>query len=102
MVLGPTVRKFLPYINFVVASSALVFQTAVLYPWHKKLDEDFYILKDEQNAKLAKYHQIKLEALSHIEGDIVELKKQQTEIQREIQLANGNGVGNGNGNGFSN
>lgn len=33
--------------NFVIASSALGFQVFVLYPWHKKLDDDFEELKRE-------------------------------------------------------
>lgn len=33
--------------NFVIASSALVFQTCVLYPWHHKLEDEFRELKAE-------------------------------------------------------
>jgi hypothetical protein len=33
--------------NFLVASSALGFQVFVLYPWHKRLDEDFDALRME-------------------------------------------------------
>ena len=33
--------------NFVIASSALGFQVFVLYPWHKRLDDDFEQLKRE-------------------------------------------------------
>jgi hypothetical protein len=33
--------------NFFVATSALGFQVLVLYPWHKRLDEDFEALKKE-------------------------------------------------------
>jgi hypothetical protein len=33
--------------NFLVASSALGFQVFVLYPWHKRLDEDFEALRTE-------------------------------------------------------
>ena len=33
--------------NFLVASSALGFQVCVLYPWHKRLDDDFEALKEE-------------------------------------------------------
>lgn len=33
--------------NFLVASSALGFQAFVLYPWHKRIDEDFEKLKKE-------------------------------------------------------
>ncbi|KAF4966132.1 hypothetical protein FZEAL_10687 [Fusarium zealandicum] len=40
--------------NFVVACSALSFQVAVLYPWHKQLDEDFEALKKEHLRVLHK------------------------------------------------
>jgi len=33
--------------NFLVATSALGFQVCVLYPWHKRLDDDFEALKKE-------------------------------------------------------
>jgi hypothetical protein len=33
--------------NFAIATSALCFQVLVLYPWHKRLDEDFAELKKE-------------------------------------------------------
>jgi len=33
--------------NFAIATSALVFQVFVLYPWHNKLDEDFKELRQE-------------------------------------------------------
>jgi hypothetical protein len=33
--------------NFLIATSALCFQVFVLYPWHKRLDDDFQALKAE-------------------------------------------------------
>lgn len=33
--------------NFVIATTALGFQVFVLYPWHKRLDDDFVELKSE-------------------------------------------------------
>jgi hypothetical protein len=39
-------RRFSPT-NFAIATSALCFQVLVLYPWHKRLDEDFAELKKE-------------------------------------------------------
>lgn len=33
--------------NFVIGSSALCFQIFVLYPWHKKLDDEFTELRVE-------------------------------------------------------
>lgn len=89
MVFGPTVRQILPYVNFCIASGALVFQMCVLYPWHKRLDEDFYILKDEQNEKLKQYHTVKLETLNAIENDIMEVKSQQLKIHEDIKELNG-------------
>jgi hypothetical protein len=32
------VSRYLPIISFIVGTSALVFQTTVLYPWHNELD----------------------------------------------------------------
>eukprot|EP01113_Clastostelium_recurvatum_P043640 TRINITY_DN7253_c0_g3_i1.p1 TRINITY_DN7253_c0_g3~~TRINITY_DN7253_c0_g3_i1.p1 ORF type:complete len:101 (-),score=25.11 TRINITY_DN7253_c0_g3_i1:20-322(-) len=52
MVLGPRLRLWLPYINLSIASTALLFQMTVLYPWHKELDESFHKLKGEQKAML--------------------------------------------------
>lgn len=40
--------------NFAIASSALCFQVFVLYPWHKRLDEDFQELKSEHLKTLRK------------------------------------------------
>jgi hypothetical protein len=47
--------KYLPIISFVVGSSALLFQTTVLYPWHNELDNDLKRLKyqkEQQDQKL--------------------------------------------------
>jgi len=74
MVFGPTLRKVLPYVNFVVATSALGFQYFVLYPWHNELDQDFQVLKAEQRAVLEDYHKKKLERLEQIENDIHRLE----------------------------
>jgi len=38
--------------NFLVASSALAFQVCVLYPWHKRLDNDFEKLRMEHTRVL--------------------------------------------------
>jgi len=81
MVFGPTLRKFLPYINFVVATTALSFQYFVLYPWHKQLDEDFVVLKEDQHTKLEEYHTLKLQRLEEIEANITRLAKQQVKLE---------------------
>nr|GAT56772.1 predicted protein [Mycena chlorophos] len=39
MVLGPRMRLVLPYVNFILTSAALTFQTTVLYPRQQQLAE---------------------------------------------------------------
>ncbi|ETI24635.1 hypothetical protein G647_04004 [Cladophialophora carrionii CBS 160.54] len=58
--------------NFVIASSALGFQVFVLYPWHKRLDEDFERLKEEHISIL---HQDKETRLSELRGINEQLKR---------------------------
>lgn len=74
MVLGPFVRRVIPYVNFVVASSALCFQFFVLYPWHIELDNDFQKMKDDNHATLEEYHQAKIKRLEKIEKSILHLE----------------------------
>jgi hypothetical protein len=77
----PSIRMSLPYINFGIASTALLFQITVLYPWHCILDEDFHKLKKEQEHNLKIFHELKLQKLVTIEKrleklmDILEKKK---------------------------
>jgi hypothetical protein len=65
MVFGPRTRQLLPYINFAVATTALGFQTMVLYPWHAQLDAGFHVLKREQAEILRGYHDAKLQRFAH-------------------------------------
>ncbi|KFY68361.1 hypothetical protein V496_01131 [Pseudogymnoascus sp. VKM F-4515 (FW-2607)] len=59
------------FTNFAIATSALYLQVLVLYPWHKRLDDDFQELKKEhlralhggEKARIAELKEIK-EALS--------------------------------------
>lgn len=74
MVFGEGLRRLLPYVNFVVATSALGFQYFVLYPWHKELEKDFRELRDEHNSTLEEYHKKKLVRLEGIESNIERLK----------------------------
>ncbi|KAG9622855.1 hypothetical protein KCV04_g13110, partial [Aureobasidium melanogenum] len=67
MVLGPTARLWLPYLNFTVAISALGFQTGVLYPWHEELDKEFKILKQEHKEQLHLHQQVTLKKLEDLE-----------------------------------
>ncbi|KAJ7626096.1 hypothetical protein FB45DRAFT_922927 [Roridomyces roridus] len=55
-----TVHALLPYINFLVASSALAFQITVLYPSHQ-------VLKQEQAALLRTYHELKIQRFAELE-----------------------------------
>ncbi|KAI3602843.1 hypothetical protein WG66_011189 [Moniliophthora roreri] len=71
MVLGPTARKILPYLNFTIASAALAFQTTVLYPWHHELDAAFHKLKNEQATMLKEFHEVKLKRIEELEGKVL-------------------------------
>ncbi|KAJ3859462.1 hypothetical protein EV359DRAFT_50810 [Lentinula novae-zelandiae] len=67
MVLGPTARMLLPYLNFTIATSALAFQTTVLYPWHHELDTAFHTLRAEQLQVLKEFHEVKLGRIEELE-----------------------------------
>ena len=43
-----SIYKKLPFLNLLIATSALTFQLTVLYPWHKKLNNQL----DDINKKL--------------------------------------------------
>ncbi|KAK7434191.1 hypothetical protein VKT23_020322 [Stygiomarasmius scandens] len=73
MVLGPTARKILPYLNFGIATSALIFQTTVLYPWHHELDAAFHKLKAEQSEMLKEFHEVKLKRIEDLEKKVLGL-----------------------------
>lgn len=83
MVIGPVIRKYLPYVNFVVASSALCFQIFVLYPWHLALDNDFNKLKEDQSLTLAGYHQKQISRLKKIDENISNLEIRNKCVQEE-------------------
>ncbi|KAH6701267.1 hypothetical protein BKA61DRAFT_203716 [Leptodontidium sp. MPI-SDFR-AT-0119] len=61
--------------NFAIATSALCFQVFVLYPWHKRLDEDFQELRKEhlrvlhggEKARIVELKEIR-EGLSILKG----------------------------------
>lgn len=71
---NPTVRKLLPMINFVIASVALGFQVGILYPWHHQLEKKFNELQNQQETKLAEYHQLKMETIKNIEQNLNKLQ----------------------------
>ncbi|KAJ7457794.1 hypothetical protein FB451DRAFT_588869 [Mycena latifolia] len=82
MAFGPRARQFLPYINFVVASTALAFQTTVLYPWHHQLDAAFHVLKDEQAEMLRTYHDVKLRRFGELERRMEGLEQRMQALDR--------------------
>jgi hypothetical protein len=51
MTMREKLRHYLPKINFVIALTALGFQTMMLYPWHHELDREFKLLKADQDAR---------------------------------------------------
>ncbi|THY36349.1 hypothetical protein D6D01_00518 [Aureobasidium pullulans] len=75
MVLGPTARMWLPYLNFTVAISALGFQTAVLYPWHEELDKEFKVLKQEHREQLHLHQQVTIKKLEDLEKRLLVTEK---------------------------
>ena len=75
MVLGPTARLWLPYLNFTVAISALGFQTAVLYPWHEELDKEFKVLKQEHRDQLHLHQQVTIKKLEDLEKRLLVTEK---------------------------
>lgn len=43
-------KRVLPIANFCISSSALLFQTTVLFPWHNEISEQINKL-EKQNTK---------------------------------------------------
>lgn len=76
---NPFLRKFVPLVNFVIASSALVFQVFVLYPWHHQLEKEFHELRQQQETKLEEYHQLKMETMKNIEQNLTKLSVAKTQ-----------------------
>lgn len=77
MVLGPTARRILPYLNFTIATAALAFQTTVLYPWHHELDAAFHRLKEEQTSMMKQFHEIKLKRIEELEKKVLGVELRQ-------------------------
>ncbi|KAJ7148955.1 hypothetical protein C8R43DRAFT_1007773, partial [Mycena crocata] len=70
------------YVNFVVATTALAFQTTVLYPWHHELDHAFQGLKHQQAGMLKEYHDAKIQRFS-------DLERRMEELERRMQVSCG-------------
>lgn len=80
MALGPTVRLWLPTINFFIAIGALGFQTTMLYPWHHELDRQFKSLKDEQRSMLKEYHEVRLKRFMDLEQRVFDVETKQHKV----------------------
>jgi len=72
----PLFTRKISLTNFAIATSALGFQVFVLYPWHKRLDEDFEQLKDEHIRILQQGEEVRIgelkginEQLKHLQGE---------------------------------
>ncbi|PVH92978.1 hypothetical protein DM02DRAFT_542439 [Periconia macrospinosa] len=61
--------------NFLVATSALGFQVFVLYPWHKRLDDDFEALKKEHLRVLRTVEGTRINERKGIREQLSELRK---------------------------
>jgi hypothetical protein len=67
--------------NFAIATSALCFQVLVLYPWHKRLDEDFKELKKEHLRVLQSGERARIAELREIRDGLNRIGKK--EMSRE-------------------
>ena len=67
-------RRF-SFFNFSIATSALAFQIFVLYPWHKRLDDDFMALKKEAVEVLRTGENERMKELLEIKELMKGLKK---------------------------
>jgi len=61
--------------NFFIATTALGFQVFVLYPWHKRLDDDFQELRLETFKVLRDGEKARLKELLEIKEQIRALEK---------------------------
>ncbi|WVW82678.1 hypothetical protein I302_104689 [Kwoniella bestiolae CBS 10118] len=69
------IPRALPYVNFIVATSALLFQTTVLFPWHHVLSDEFERLKAEQARQLEEHHREKRQLLDALHLKMEDLTK---------------------------
>lgn len=60
--------------NFFIATTALGFQVFILYPWHKRLDDDFQELKKESLNLVRLGEEARLVELGEIKEQIRKLE----------------------------
>jgi len=63
--------------NFAIGTSALCFQVFVLYPWHKRLDDDFQELKKE-HLRILDGEKARMDELKEIRESLSILKRRST------------------------
>jgi hypothetical protein len=61
--------------NFFIATTALGFQVFVLYPWHKRLDDDFQELRAQAFKVLREGEEARLRELTEIKDQIKALER---------------------------
>jgi hypothetical protein len=80
--------RLLPISGFIVGSSALLFQTTMLYPWHEELDTEFKRLKElkeQQDRRLEEYNSKKMDKIHELEAKLNYLINVEEEKLRKLQ-----------------
>lgn len=68
--------------NFVIGSSALAFQTLVLYPWHHQLDDDFHRMNSRTAEMLREGEVARIAELRKIQEELAELRDKVRQSRR--------------------
>ena len=84
-VLERMIQKYLPFVNFLIATTALGFQITVLYPWHYELQQEFNDLQKQQEEKLRQYHELKMQTIKNIESNLLKLRREKTNEKANAQ-----------------
>lgn len=71
-------------INFVIAMSALLFQTTVLYPWHHQLDKDFEEFKKHTEKVLEQKHNEKITAIKQLDNKLDRLMEEMKKATKNV------------------
>lgn len=79
-------KKYLPIASLIIGTSALTFQIAILYPWHKELDIEFQELKKkklERDKLLTEHNNDKISRINLLEHKIDELISEAKNKEKE-------------------
>jgi hypothetical protein len=44
--------RYIPFVNLMVSTTGIMFQTTVLYPWHETLSKELRLLKDVKDVNV--------------------------------------------------